>query len=102
MREHDWVAAGEAAIPLTRDLTRALRGADCAAVVIRHREYVDRAIQMCEMADNPKFAIRNSQCVIWRLMRTPVIVDGRNVFDADACARAGLIYRGIERGRRWQ
>jgi UDP-N-acetyl-D-mannosaminuronic acid dehydrogenase len=102
VREQDWVEAGGAGIPLTRDLTAALTGADCAAIVTRHREYVDWASQMCEMADNPKSAIRNPQSEIWRLMRTPVIVDGRNVFDADACARAGLIYRGIGKGRQWQ
>jgi UDPglucose 6-dehydrogenase len=32
------------------------------------------------------------------LMRTPVIVDGRNVFDAKACREAGFVYRGIGKG----
>jgi UDP-N-acetyl-D-mannosaminuronic acid dehydrogenase len=97
VRQQDWVEAGGTGIPLTRDLPAALTGADCAAIVTRHREYVDWANQVCEMADNPKSAIRNSQSEILG-MRTPVIVDGRNVFDAHACARAGLTYRGIGKG----
>ena len=92
VRERDWVESGGDGVPLTRDLTEALQGADCAVVVTRHREYVDLANQTKgKWSDNP-------QSEIWRLVRTPVIVDGRNVFDAGACRVAGIIYRGVGKG----
>jgi len=43
-------------------------------------------------------AIRNSKSEIWGPMRTPVIVDGRDVFDAEVCRRKGIVYRGIGKG----
>jgi len=97
VRQQDWLEAGGGGVPLTRDLAEALQGADCAAIVTRHRAYVDWANQVCEMADSPKSAIHNPQSAIWG-MRTAVIVDGRNVFAAQACARAGLTYKGIGKG----
>jgi UDP-N-acetyl-D-mannosaminuronic acid dehydrogenase len=33
-----------------------------------------------------------------QLMRTPVLVDGRGVFDEQSCQAAGLTYRGVGRG----
>jgi UDPglucose 6-dehydrogenase len=91
VREQDWVEAGGTGIPLTRDLTEALAGAACAAIVTRHREYLDLANQQIS---------KSAGGLAWmkKLMRTPVIVDGRNVFDGHACARAGLTYKGIGKG----
>ena len=31
-------------------------------------------------------------------MKTPVFVDGRNIYDPDAMREAGFLYRGIGRG----
>ena len=101
VRERDWVESGGEGIPLTRDLAEALRGADCAAIVTRHREYVDWANQMVgEQAGNSQSTIRNPQSEIWGLMRTPVVVDGRNVFDGEVCRQNGVVYRGIGKGLR--
>ncbi|MCP4541864.1 MAG: nucleotide sugar dehydrogenase [Chloroflexi bacterium] len=49
-------------VPLTVDLEEALAGVDCAAIVTKHREYF-------ELMSERMHAI----------MRTPVVVDGRNV-----------------------
>jgi UDP-N-acetyl-D-mannosaminuronic acid dehydrogenase len=101
VRQQDWlqVLGSMLQVPLVRDLAEALRGADAAVIVTRHREYVDLANQTIgEWTDNPQSAIRNPKSEIWQLMRTPVIVDGRNVFDGHACARAGLTYKGIGKG----
>jgi UDP-N-acetyl-D-mannosaminuronic acid dehydrogenase len=91
VREQDWVEAGGTGILLTRDLTAALMGADCAAIVTRHREYVALANQQSS---------KSAGGLAWmkKLMRAAVIVDGRHVFDAPACAQVGLIYRGIGKG----
>ena len=32
-------------------------------------------------------------------MRTPVIVDGRNVFDRRVCEQSGFVYRGVGKGQ---
>ena len=75
---HDPYVWGYEGQELTRDLDEALRGSDCLALVTKHRMYYELDLAHVKA-----------------LMRTPVIVDGRNVFDAKACRGAGFVYRGI-------
>jgi UDP-N-acetyl-D-mannosaminuronic acid dehydrogenase len=78
-RVYDGHGPGKAVeVPLTADLWWALEGADCAALVTRHREYA--------RLDLPQ---------VGQVMRRPVLVDGRNVWDPAACREAGLHYRGM-------
>ena len=69
-------------LPFTRDLTEAVEGADALALVTRHKDYLELSLES-----------------IKRLMRTPVLVDGRNAFDKAACERAGFIYKGVGKPR---
>ena len=64
VREPDWQRAlGDGYdVPLTKVLDQALNGADCAVLMTRHQEY---------------FALTPEH--IRSAMRTPVVVDGRNV-----------------------
>ncbi len=71
----------ELTIPLTSSLEQALKGADCAAIVTKHRPYYEMDIEWARS-----------------LMRTPVIVDGRNVLVADKVVAAGFLYHGIGKG----
>jgi UDP-N-acetyl-D-mannosaminuronic acid dehydrogenase len=66
---------------LTRDLELALRGADAVVVVTSHRPYYD--LDLAWLA---------------KIMRTPIVIDGRNVFDARAVRAAGFTYRAIGKG----
>lgn len=75
---HDPFVWGYGGEELTRDLDEALRGADCLALVTKHQMYFELDLEHVK-----------------GLMRTPVIVDGRNVFSAKAYREAGFIYRGI-------
>jgi UDP-N-acetyl-D-mannosaminuronic acid dehydrogenase len=68
-------------VELIADLEAALRGSDCMVIVTRHREYYDLDLEQAA-----------------ELMRTPVLVDGRNVFDAKVCREAGFAYRGVGKG----
>jgi len=83
VREADWqrALAEGTRVPLTTDLWEALDGADCAALVTRHREY--QTLDLQQMKD---------------VMDTPVLVDGRNVFSAGTCVEAGMVYRGVGKG----
>jgi UDP-N-acetyl-D-mannosaminuronic acid dehydrogenase len=83
VREADWrralgVGVG---VPLTDDLWGTLDGADCAALVTQHRVY--QTLDLERMKD---------------VMRTPVVVDGRNVFGLVECAEAGLVVRAVGKG----
>lgn len=69
-------------VDLTNDLEAALTGADCIAIVTKHREY---------------FQLNLSR--VKKLMRTPIIVDGRNVVHKRRAERAGFYYRGIGKGK---
>jgi UDP-N-acetyl-D-mannosaminuronic acid dehydrogenase len=75
---HDPYVWGYEGEELTRDLDEALREADCLALVTKHQMYFGLDLEHMKS-----------------LMRTPIIVDGRNVFSAQACREAGFIYRGI-------
>jgi UDP-N-acetyl-D-mannosaminuronic acid dehydrogenase len=66
---------------LTRDLELALRGADAAVIVTKHRPYYD--LDLSWLKEN---------------MRTPILVDGRNVFEAGTVRAAGFAYRAIGKG----
>ena len=60
------------------DLEKALSDSDCLVLVTAHDEYKNLDLS-----------------TVKRLMRTPVIVDGRNVFDKGDCISKGFIYRGV-------
>jgi UDP-N-acetyl-D-mannosaminuronic acid dehydrogenase len=83
VREADWqrTLGDGVVVPLTDDLWQALDGADCAALVTRHREYGALDLGRLKSA-----------------MNGAVLVDGRGVFDLAACAQAGLVVRAIGKG----
>ena len=78
VRVHDPFAITGYKVPVERDLESALRGSDCAVFVTDHSAYADLDLKWMK-----------------GLMRTPIIVDGRNIFDARACRAEGFLYRGI-------
>jgi UDP-N-acetyl-D-mannosaminuronate dehydrogenase len=80
VRKADWarVLGDGHDVPLTADLDAALCGADCAALVTRHREY--EALDFQRVKDG---------------MRAPVLVDGRNVFDPVEYALGGFTVRAL-------
>jgi UDP-N-acetyl-D-mannosaminuronic acid dehydrogenase len=59
-------------------LVDTILGADCLVVMTRHSQY--RELEL--------------DCIA-SMMRTRVIVDGRNLFDPEECVSNGFIYRGI-------
>ena len=64
----------------TQDLAEALRGADCAAIVTRHRDYLDEALMQAAQS-----------------MASAIVVDGRGCLDPKACAAHGVAYWGLGR-----
>jgi UDP-N-acetyl-D-mannosaminuronic acid dehydrogenase len=68
-------------IELTRDLDAVLKGSDCMAIVTKHRPYFDIDLDRAR-----------------KFMRTPIIVDGRNVIDRATAESLGFIYRGVGKG----
>lgn len=63
---------------MEQDLNKAVKDADCLALVTRHREYTKLDLE----------SLRG-------LMRTPVFVDGRNVLDKGKAVSKGFEYRAI-------
>jgi UDP-N-acetyl-D-mannosaminuronic acid dehydrogenase len=68
-------------VEMVRDIENALKGADCAVFVTDHSCYKDLDLESAK-----------------KLMRTPIIIDGRNIFDKAACERLGFAYKGIGKG----
>jgi UDP-N-acetyl-D-mannosaminuronic acid dehydrogenase len=90
VRDVDWKRAldsqpaipnSQLSVPLTGDLWEALDGADCAALVTRHREYQGLDLQWV-----------NDR------MNTPTMVDGRNVFTLEDWLDAGFAARAVGKG----
>ncbi|MBM4430035.1 MAG: nucleotide sugar dehydrogenase, partial [Chloroflexi bacterium] len=83
---HDpWVRSGDSANPgvlLVQDVGEAVRGADAIVLMVAHEEY--RRLSLAEMR---------------QAVRTPALVDGRHVFEAEEAKRAGFIYRAVGIGR---
>jgi len=63
---------------IERDVYRAAEGSDCIVLVTKHKEYFELDLDRLK-----------------GIMRTPIIVDGRNVFDKDEVEAKGFEYRGI-------
>lgn len=78
---HDPYVKEEEGVTLTADLDAALKGRDAIIVVTKHKQYSDLKLGR-----------------LTKLMRNRIIVDGRNLFDRDAAAKAGFTYRGVGRG----
>jgi UDP-N-acetyl-D-mannosaminuronic acid dehydrogenase len=67
--------------PLTKNLDEAVHDADALVIVTKHSAYFD--MDLTKIASS---------------MRTPIIIDGRNVVDPRRAAEAGFTYRGIGKG----
>jgi len=65
-------------VDLVNDLGEALAGSDGIALLTGHKKYGETPLEW-----------------IMDKMRTPVIVDGRNVFDRDKCVQMGFVFRGV-------
>jgi len=63
---------------VSKKLDGVINGADCLVTVTAHDSYRNISLRR-----------------IKSLMRTPIIVDGRNIFKRDSCLREGFNYRGI-------
>jgi UDPglucose 6-dehydrogenase len=69
-----------AGVELCEDLLEAVSGADAAVIVT----------EWSELKELPRQEVRAA-------MRSPLIVDGRNLLDAETTRRAGFVYEGIGR-----
>ena len=69
-------------LPITKNLQKALTGSDCLALVTKHREYYDIDLGWLR-----------------KTMKSPVIVDGRNVFTPEKVREAGFVFRGVGVGK---
>lgn len=63
---------------IKKNFNEAVHNADCIAIVTKHREYM-------------KLDLSNLK----KTMRTPVIVDGRNIFDEKSVRTKGFEYRAV-------
>lgn len=78
---HDPFVRPQAGITPLRDEWEALKDADCAIFVTDHTIYQGMDLTRLRKA-----------------MRTPLIIDGRNLFLKKDCEAAGIRYRGIGKG----
>ena len=66
-----------------RDLEEALKDADTAILVTAHQEYKEMDLTAAV-----------------KLMKTPILIDGRNVFDPAAAKAAGFKFKAVGKGER--
>jgi UDP-N-acetyl-D-mannosaminuronic acid dehydrogenase len=78
LRVHDPYLEDISGIKVSSDLKKALAGADLAIFMVAHTEYR-------KLTPN----------ALKKLMRTPVVVDGRDLFSMEKMTRAGVVYTGV-------
>lgn len=78
LRVHDPYLTEIAGVRTNKDIRAALKGADLAVFMVSHKEYE-----------------RLTPSILKRLMRTPAVVDGRNIFSARDMTKAGVTYRAV-------
>jgi UDP-N-acetyl-D-mannosaminuronic acid dehydrogenase len=66
---------------LSRDMDHVVKGADCVVISTKHKPYLSLDLKKLKS-----------------LMRTPIIVDGRNVLSRAKAVKAGFLYKGIGKG----
>jgi UDPglucose 6-dehydrogenase len=69
-----------AGVTFSRDAYAAARGADAVAVLTEWNEF--RSLDMSRLR---------------QLMRRPVLIDGRNIYEPDAMREMGFVYKGVGR-----
>ena len=75
---HDPYIKEYGGINLTNRIKGAVKGSDCLIIVTRHREYLSLKPEQLK-----------------QLMRTPIIVDGRNTLDREAFKKTGFTFKGV-------
>jgi len=75
---HDPYVRSEAGINIISDMNAAIQNADCLVIVTAHTDY--HKLSLTELKTH---------------VRTPIIVDGRNVFKKIDCISEGFTYRGV-------
>ncbi len=78
IRIHDPVVKEFEGYDLHQNLEDAIKDSDCIIIVTAHTVYRDLDLQY-----------------IKEIMRTTIIVDGRNVFDKEECIAKGFVYFGV-------
>ena len=78
LRVHDPFLDEIAGVSTVKNWKDALAGADLAVFMVSHKAYA-----------------RISAPMLRKLMRTPVVVDGRNIFSREKMRKAGVVYRGV-------
>lgn len=68
-------------VETTKDVKDALADADIAIFMVAHKQYS-----------------RITPATIKKLMRTPIVIDGRDIFSADKMRKAGVQYAGVGKG----
>jgi UDP-N-acetyl-D-mannosaminuronic acid dehydrogenase len=78
IRIHDPFVEDNDKLDIHKNIDAALSGSDCIVVVTEHSAYKDLKLKE-----------------IKGMVRTPIIVDGRNLFEKVECEAEGFIYKGV-------
>ena len=78
LRVHDPYLEEIAGVRTLKDVKKVLAGSDLAIFMVAHKSYKSM-----------------TPGTLKKLMRSPIVVDGRNLFDAGKMRRAGVIYRAV-------
>ncbi len=65
-------------LPFTKDFNKVINDADAIVIVTKHKDYLNLDLNL----------IKNK-------MRTPLIIDGRNVYQKEECEKLGFVYKGV-------
>jgi len=79
---HDPYVQDYEGVTLSSDLDSCLENADCAVIVTKHDEYLDMDLN-----------------AVKEMMKTPILIDGRNAFERNNMENAGFFYAALGKGK---
>lgn len=83
IRAHDPYIDELDGISIEKDIWKATNQSDCVVIITKHSQYYEINLQRLK-----------------ELMRTPIIIDGRNVFTQERVKNIGFTYKGVGKGER--
>ena len=81
IRAHDPYIDELDGIPIEKDIWKATNQSDCVVIITKHSQYYEIDLQRLK-----------------EIMRTPIIIDGRNVFTQESVKNIGFTYKGVGKG----
>ncbi|MDP2767156.1 MAG: hypothetical protein Q8O41_06885, partial [Candidatus Methanoperedens sp.] len=83
-----------------KDVYKVIEGADAVVMMTAHREFRDQSHASGGRVQHFGWTILVDLRRVKERMRTPIVIDGRRVFEQSEVRGLGFVYRGVGAGNK--